>query len=95
MKEVIALLNQILLNEEIIYAVISDQRKKDEESYSKVTVKPVLINDELNLQFTYSYKTKVLHKNLIPAESLDLIEKLLVEDFKQAIFLQKRQIITY
>ena len=90
MKEVIALLNQILLNEEIIYAVISDQRKKDEESYSKVTVKPVLINDELNLQFTYSYKTKVLHKNLIPAESLDLIEKLLVEDFKQAIFFTKK-----
>ena len=90
MKEVVALLNELIVNEEIIYAVISDRRKKDEESFSKVTIKPILIKDELNFQFTYTYKTKVLHKNLNSSESVDIIEKLLTDDFKQAIFYAKK-----
>lgn len=89
MKEAIILLKEIILSEEMIYAVISNQRKKDEESFNKVTIKPVLIKDELKLQFTYNYKSKVLHKNLGFIESIDEIEKLLIESFKQAIFCAK------
>lgn len=89
MKEAIILLKEIILSEEMIYAVISNQRKKDEESFNKVTIKPVLIKDELKLQFTYNYKSKVLHKNLEFIESIDEIEKLLIENFKQAIFCAK------
>lgn len=89
MKEAIILLKEIILSEEMIYAVISNQRKKDEESFNKVTIKPVLIKDELKLQFTYNYKSKVLHKNLGFIESIDEIEKLLIENFKQAIFCAK------
>lgn len=89
MKDVIGLLKEIILSEEMMYAVISNQRKKDEESFNKVTIKPVLIKDELKLQFTYNYKSKVLHKNLGFIESIDEIEKLLIENFKQAIFCAK------
>lgn len=89
MNEVVELLNKIMSNEELIYAVLSNLRKKDENSFNKVTIKPVLIKDEIKLQFTYEYKTKVLHENLSPSESIDEMGKLLNDIFKQGIFFTK------
>lgn len=90
MDEVIKLLNEVFVNEEFIYGVLSNLRKRDEESFSKVNIKPVLIKDEIKLQFTYEYKNKVLHKNLDASESVDELEKLLNETFKQSVIFTKQ-----
>ncbi len=90
MDEVIKLLNDIILNEEIIYAVLSGVRKKDENNFNKVTIKPVLIKDNMKLQFAYNYKNKVLHKNLEPAEAINEIVNLLDENFKQGVIFAKK-----
>lgn len=89
MNEVIKLLKEIILKEEIIYGVLSNVRKKDEDDFSKVDIKPVLIKDEVKLQLTYNYKSKVLHENLEPTKSIDEIEKLLIGNFKQAVIFTK------
>ncbi len=90
MEEVIKLLEEIVLNDEIIYGVLSNARKKDEDSFNKVTIKPVLIKDEIKLQITYEYKNKVLHKNLDPSEYLSEIENLLAEKFRQGMIFTKQ-----
>ena len=89
MNEVVELLKSLILNEEVIYGVLSNLRKKNEDSFNKVDIKPVLIKDEIKFQFTYNYKTKVLHENLEPSESIHEIEKLLNENFKQAMIFTK------
>ena len=43
MNEVVELLNEIILNNEITYGVLSNLRIKDEESFSKVIIKPCLL----------------------------------------------------
>lgn len=90
MNEVVKLLEEIFINEEFIYGVLSNLRKKDEEGFSKVTIKPVLIKDEIKLQFTYEYKNKVSHKNLELSESANEIENLLTNVFKQGMIFTKQ-----
>lgn len=85
MDEVVKLLKSIILNEEIIFGVLSSVRKKDDNGFSKVDIKPVIIKDELKYQFTYNYKTKVLHENLDGSNAILEIEKLLLENFKQGV----------
>ncbi len=41
------------------------------KSFNKVDIKPVLIKDEIKIQFTYNYKTKVIHENLSLYESTE------------------------
>ena len=89
MNEVVELLNEIILNNEITYGVLSNLRIKDEESFSKVIIKPVLIQKEIRLQFAYEYRNKVLHKNLEPLSSINEIEKLLTHKFKQGMIFTK------
>lgn len=86
MNEAEKLLEKIILNGEIIYGVLSNLRIKDEEGYSKVDIKPVIIQDEINIQLTYNYKSKVTHENLKLTESINRIMKLLAENFTQAMF---------
>ena len=85
MDQIEALLKEQLLEESIIYAVLSNLRKKDEESFTKVNIKPVIIKDELRYQFTYEYKTRVIHKNLTPDETIDEVKSLMENMFKQAV----------
>lgn len=88
MTEVLELLEKIILNEEIIDGNLSNPRKKDEKSFNKVDIKPVLIKDEIKIQFTYNYKTKVIHENLSLYESTEKIGKLL-KNFRQGMFFTK------
>ncbi|MBU5425604.1 SAM-dependent methyltransferase [Tissierella pigra] len=90
MDDIKILLDEIILNNEIIYGVISNLRKKGEDGFTKVTMKPVLIKDDVKLQFTYEYKTKVIHKNLELNESIKEIGRLLDEEFKQGIIFTKK-----
>ncbi len=86
MNEVIELLNKIILKEEIIYGTLSNLRNKNNNSFNKVDIKPVLIKDEIKIQLTYNYKTKVIHDNLEPNKSIEKIEELLTESFRQGVF---------
>lgn len=84
MNKVKELLTDIIENEKLIQMVLSNPRKKDEDSFNKINIKPVLIKDEIKLQFTYSYTKKELHSNLELGESIGEILDLLENTFKQA-----------
>lgn len=89
LKKVEVLLKELFNKEELMYSVLSNLRKKDETSFNKVNIKPVLIKEGLKYQFTYEYKKQVLHKNLTGQQSLNEIINLLEEKFKQAIVFSK------
>lgn len=89
MEQVKILLEELLLKEEFIYCVLSNLRKKDENIFNKVNIKPVLIKEELKYQFTYEYKTKVTHKNFYSDESVKEVISLLEENFKQGVIFAK------
>lgn len=88
--KVIDLLNDIISREELIYGVLSNLRKKDEEGFTKVDIKPVLIRDQVKLQFAYNHKNKVWHKNLDPREAIMEVEELLSDIFKQGNIFTKK-----
>jgi len=79
------LLNGIIEEEQLIYGVLSNVRKKSEKTFNKVSIKPVLIKDELLIQFTYHYDKKVIHSNLDFYEAVSELNKLIKEYFKQAV----------
>lgn len=79
------LLEEIIIDNKLIHGVFSNLRKKTEDGFSKVDVKPVLIKEELKYQFSFYYANKVIHKNLNPGESINEIEELLNSIFKQAM----------
>lgn len=85
MDEFIILLEKIIENEEFIYGVFSSLRKKNEEGFSRVNIKPVNIKNEIKLQLTYEYKNKVMHKNLSKSEVIDEIKNLMENIFKQGV----------
>lgn len=89
MERVLELLKNIILNGEIIEGNISNPRKKDENSFNKIDIKPVLIKDEIKIQITYNYKTKVIHENLSPEESSQKIVEFLDKNFRQGMFFTK------
>lgn len=88
MKEISKLINSIILNGEIIEGSISNPRKKDENSYNKINIKPVLIKGEIKIQFAYNYKSKVIHQNLSQREAVENIIEIL-NNFRQGIFFTK------
>lgn len=72
-----------LLEEGLARAVLSKPRR--DSPYSKVTVRPVLIDDELRYQFEYLQGGKATHANLLPDEAESALEELVHRDFRQAL----------
>ena len=89
MEKVLELLNKVIVGEELIDGSLSNLRRKDKDSFNKVDIEPVLIQDEMKFQLTYNYKTKVIHENLEPNEAILKIEELLDNIFKQGMFFTK------
>ncbi|WP_069649037.1 class I SAM-dependent methyltransferase [Caloranaerobacter ferrireducens] len=85
MDEILKLLHDIIDKNSLIYGVLSKVRVKNEENFSKVTIKPVLIKNSMNIQFTYHYKNKVMHKNINLNESSKEIVRLIDTYFRQAV----------
>ena len=85
MIQVAKLLKEIIGEKSLIQANLSNLRNKNDDSYNKVDIKPVLIKDELKYQLSFNYKNKVIHKNLSPEETIKEIEDLLREKFKQGM----------
>ncbi len=72
-----------LLEEGLARAVLSKPRR--ESPYSKVTVRPVLVDEELRYQFEYRQGEKATHANLPPDEAETELAGLIHRDFRQAL----------
>ncbi len=72
-----------LLEEGLARAVLSKPRR--ESPYSKVTVRPVLVDEELRYQFEYRQGDKATHSNLPPGEAESELAGLIHRDFRQAL----------
>jgi SAM-dependent methyltransferase len=72
-----------LLEEGLARAVLSKPRR--DSPYSKVTVRPVLIDHELRYQFEYRQGDKATHANLLPLEAESELAGLIHRDFRQAL----------
>lgn len=88
MDKIHELIEKIIKEESLISCVLSNIRKKDPEKYDKVTIRPVILKEELIYQFTYNYKKKVIHENL---KKEIMTEKImtLFDQFKQGQFFTK------
>jgi SAM-dependent methyltransferase len=64
-------------------AVLSKPRP--ESPYTRVTVKPVLIDEEVRYQFEYVRNGQATHANLLPDEAAPALAQLVERDFRQAL----------
>src|SRR4051812_25129286 len=72
-----------VLAEGLSRAVLSKPRQ--ESPYSKVTVRPVLVDEQLRYQFEYRQGEKATHANLEPGEAEATPPPLIRRDFRQAL----------
>lgn len=72
-----------MLEEGLSRAVLSKPRR--DSPYSKVTVRPVLVDHDLRYQFEYRQGEKATHANLHPVEAETELEGLIRRDFRQAL----------
>jgi Methyltransferase domain len=72
-----------VLDEGLARAVLSKPRRAS--PYSRVTVRPVLVADELRYQFEYRHGDKATHANLLPLEAETELGSLIHRDFRQAL----------
>nr|WP_084411202.1 SAM-dependent methyltransferase [Paenibacillus glacialis] len=69
----------------MITATISQLRKKEGISYTKVQIKPVELKKVLRYQFAYYYSNKIVHKNATEEEAITLLEELFEQTFRQGL----------
>lgn len=84
MQKVIDLLAAIIADESFIDCTISSPRDKGSALVTKVSVRPILLREQLLYQFTYHQAASVLHSNLDPAACQKELVKLLQNEFSQA-----------
>jgi hypothetical protein len=72
-----------MLEEGLARAVLSKPRR--ESPYTRVTVRPVVVSDELRYQFEYRVGEKATHANLPPPEAETELAGLIHRDFRQAL----------
>lgn len=90
MAQLQALLAEVVQGASLTQATLSNVRKSDPNSFSKAVVKPVELKGELHFQFSYTYKQKVLHENLSPAQAEGKLMELFAEHFKQGLLHTKQ-----
>jgi len=79
------LITQVINDSSMITATISQLRKKEGISYTKVQIKPVELKKVLHYQFAYYHSNKVVHKNATEEEAIALLEELFEQTFRQGI----------
>ena len=85
MQNITELMEKVINEESIIYAIFSGVRNKSEKTFNKVTIKKVTIKNEEKHQFEYIYDKNVEHKNLNNDETKAEICHLIETYFKQAV----------
>lgn len=73
---------QDIFKEDLIKAIISNQRNKNQE-YKKIIVRKVKLKNEFVYQFEKYTQKQVFHENLNEDAAVSLIEHFLTTDFKQ------------
>lgn len=76
------LINRLIEEEGLIFAVFGNLRKKSQPC-KKVTLRPVHIKEDIAYQAEYHFSDKVTHENLLPSEAEALFERLISSQFKQ------------
>lgn len=79
------LLQQKIEQGEFVSATISQLRRKEPDGYTKVTLKPVQLRNQLHVQFEYHYSNKVTHENIEASEAAVRMMELLADTFRQAL----------
>lgn len=85
MEKLQKIIEEVVKEEKLISSVLSNLKNKDEDTFNKVNIKPVLIKNERCMQLSYEYKDKVIHKNLKDDEFIIKFKDLLLNHFKQAM----------
>lgn len=85
MEQIQKVINDVISEEKLIYGVFSNVRKGIEKTFTKVTVKPVLIKQDRLIQFTYQYEKKVVHENLNEVEAITKSIHLIEGYFRQGM----------
>lgn len=85
MDNLLSLISQLIQDQALNQAVLSNVRKKESDSYTKVEIKPIELKGELVYQFSYYYSNKVLHDNLNAHDTEQKLAELFAEQFKQAL----------
>lgn len=83
MHTVEEVIHKIIDEDGLIQAVLSNVRKKDEQGYNKVTIRPILLKDTLLYQFEYHHKKKVVHENIKQEDTANKMYELLKNEFRQ------------
>ncbi|WIF95744.1 class I SAM-dependent methyltransferase [Caminicella sporogenes] len=85
MENVKKLLEKIIEEEKLIYGVLSKINKKSEKTFNKVSIKPVLVRNNIFVQFTYHYDKKVIHNNLNFVDTVRELHNLIHNYFRQVV----------
>ncbi|WP_409344135.1 class I SAM-dependent methyltransferase [Paenibacillus sp. MBLB4367] len=85
MEKVLTLLKQLIGEQSLLQATLSNPRRKDAEQPSKVKAKPVLLKGQLRVQFAYTVGPQERHENVEPGEAAGKLTELLRTGFKQAL----------
>jgi len=85
MQNITELMEKIIHEKTLIYAVFSNVRNKSEKTFSKVTVKKVIVKNEVKHQFEYFYDKKVEHVNRDGQGTIDEMCHLIEHYFRQSV----------
>ncbi|MNI00104.1 Methyltransferase domain protein [compost metagenome] len=85
MKSLLDLLQDTVAAKSWTQAVLSQPKVKGEARVDKVKIKPVLLKNGLQYQFTLYVGTKVLHENVTPEHTPHRVEEFMRDQFKQAL----------
>lgn len=86
MEQAKELIEQLAANGALLQATLSNPRKKQQNTPSKVKIKPILLKGSLHYQFAYTEGAQERHENLAPGEAAERMIRLLTEEFKQGLF---------
>ena len=82
MEELRRLIQEYIDNQQTIQSAIASN-PVNLDKISKVKVRPVIIREQLSYQAESFIGTKAYHKNLVPAELPEYVERIMREEFKQ------------
>jgi len=80
-----SLLEQVVENK-LLSGHLSGPRDTQAVSVLKIAIRPIAIKQQQMYQFSFHYKTRVIHQNKTPIETVELIKSNLENVYKQGIF---------
>jgi len=76
------IIEQCILENKFIYGIFTTPRKKTENPYKKITVRPVIIKDERVIQLEKYTETKVFHENVTYENAGEIIVELIRNEYR-------------